>query len=78
MLSEHKMFLRLPFLFGGALLGLLISAVMAPPTRKKPQVPAPNDPTTYKTDTGCVRIQASEVPCPGETDSLNLLGAQHK
>ena len=72
------MILELPYLFGGALVGLLISAVMSPPTRKKPQVPTPNDPTVYKTPTGCVRIHASEVPCPGETDSLNLLGAQHK
>ena len=78
MLSKHKMFLKLPYVFIGALVGLLISAVMAPPTRHKPKIPEPNDPTVYKTETGCVRMQASEVPCPAEPDSLNLLGSQHK
>jgi hypothetical protein len=72
------MYFSLPFLFGGALLGVILSAVMAPPTRKSKQVPTPNDPTTYKVDTGCVRVRASEVPCTADTDSLNLLGTQHK
>jgi hypothetical protein len=72
------MFVELPWLFLGLLVGLVISAVAAPPTRKVPRVPEPNDPSVYRTDTGCIRVQASEVPCTAETDSLNLLATQHK
>lgn len=72
------MYFSLPYLFVGALVGVVISAVMAPPTRTVRHAPTPHDDTTYKLDTGCVRVQASEVPCTAETDSLNLLGLQHK
>lgn len=72
------MYFSLPYLFAGALVGILISAVMSPPTRKTPHVPTPHDDTTYKLDTGCIRAKAVEVPCTSETDSLNLLGLLHK
>lgn len=72
------MYLSFPLLFLGFLVGLVLSAIVAPPTRKQPRVPEPNDPTTYKMDTGCIRVQATEVPCTAETDSLNLLAAEHK
>ncbi len=78
MLLGYKMFLDLPYVFLGALAGLLISAVMAPPTRKKPKAPEPNDSSVYRTETGCIRVTSSEVPCPADPDSLNLLGAEHK
>jgi hypothetical protein len=72
------MYFSLPYFFAGALVGVVISAVMSPPTRKTPHVPTPYDNTTYKLDTGCIRVKATEVPCTFETDSLNLLGLQHK
>lgn len=72
------MHFSLPYLFAGALVGVVLSAVMSPPTRKTPHVPTPYDDTTYKVDTGCIRAKATEVPCTSETDSLNLLGIQHK
>lgn len=78
MLPSDNMFLQLPYVFAGLLAGLIIGSVSAPPTRKVPKAPAPNDPSVYRTETGCVRVQASEVPCPSNPDSLNLLGAQHK
>jgi hypothetical protein len=65
-------------MFAGALVGVVISAVMAPPTRTVRHVPTPHDSTTYKLETGCIRTKATEVPCTAETDSLNLLGLQHK
>ncbi len=72
------MYLSIPLLFAGILTGLVLSAITSPPTRKMPKVPEPNDPTTYRMETGCVRVQASEVPCTSETDSLNILAAEHK
>lgn len=72
------MFVELPWLFLGLLVGLVISAVAAPPTRKVPRVPEPHDTSVYRAETGCVRVQASEVPCTADTDSLNLLAAHHK
>jgi|688.fasta_scaffold00940_8 hypothetical protein len=65
-------------MFAGVLLGVVISSVMAPPTRKVRHTPTPHDDTTYKVETGCIRARATEVPCTANTDSLNLLGLQHK
>jgi hypothetical protein len=39
------MFVELPWLFLGLLVGLVISAIAAPPTRKEPRVPEPHDTT---------------------------------
>lgn len=72
------MYFRILYLFIGFLTGILLSAVIAPPTRKVPKAPVPNDTTTYQMGTGCVRIHSKEVPCTAETDSLNLLGTQNK
>jgi hypothetical protein len=63
------------WVFAGAIVGLLISTVLIPPTRKVKMLPQPHDTTTYQTDTGCVRFVSEEVPCTAETDSLNLLAS---
>ena len=59
----------------GAIVGLLISTVLVPPTRKETAVPVPNDPDPYHTPTGCVRVASTEVPCPADADSLNVLAS---
>jgi hypothetical protein len=41
-------------------------------------VPEPHDPTVYTTETGCIRFETEEVPCPAEADSLNLLASLAK
>lgn len=68
--------IQLKWVVGGLILGLLISTVIIPPTRKKISIPQPNDSSIYHTDTGCVRFEAVEVPCVDEADSLNLLAAR--
>ena len=70
--------LSLKWLVAGLLFGLLVSAVVIPPTRKKITIPQPNDSSVYHTDTGCVRFAAIEVPCVAEPDSLNLLASLAK
>jgi hypothetical protein len=60
----------------GILTGLVIGTVFVPPTRKVSGVPKPGSPEVFYTDTGCVRFEATEVPCTAEPDSLNLLAAQ--
>lgn len=68
--------IQLKWVVAGLILGLLISTVTIPPTRKKISIPQPNDSSVYHTDTGCVRFEAVEVPCVDEADSLNLLAAR--
>lgn len=68
--------IQLKWVVAGLILGLLISTVTIPPTRKKISIPQPNDSSIYHTDTGCVRFEAVEVPCGNEADSLNLLAAR--
>lgn len=68
--------IQLKWVVAGLILGLLISTVIIPPTRKKISIPQPNDSSVYHTDTGCVRFEAVEVPCVDEADSLNLLAAK--
>lgn len=68
--------IQLKWIVAGLILGLLISTVTIPPTRKKVSIPQPNDSSVYHTDTGCVRFEAVEVPCGNEADSLNLLAAR--
>ena len=67
--------IELRWVFAGVVVGLLISTVLIPPTRKVKMLPRPHDTTTYQTDTGCVRFVSEEVPCTAETDSLNLLAS---
>lgn len=62
----------------GLVIGMLMSTVFIPPTRKLKSVPAPNDSSVYHTDTGCVRFVSEEVPCVEGADSLNLLASLGK
>lgn len=63
----------------GAVFGLLLSSIVIPPRRTVSRVPDPLDgKTLYRTDTGCVRVEATEVPCTAETDSFNLLASLKK
>jgi hypothetical protein len=68
--------IQLKWVVAGLILGLLISTVVIPPTRKKISIPQPNDSSVYHTETGCVRFEAIEVPCVDEADSLNLLAVR--
>jgi hypothetical protein len=68
--------IELKWLIGGLIVGLLISAVVIPPTRKKITIPQPNDSSVYHTESGCVKFEAIEVPCVHDADSLNLLAAK--
>lgn len=64
------------WLLGGFIIGMLISTVIIPPTRKIKVLPQPYDNTKYHTDTGCVKFVSEEVPCTAEPDSLNLLASK--
>ncbi len=70
--------IQLRWIVGGLVVGLLISTVVIPPTRKKITLPQPNDSSVYHTETGCVRFEAIEVPCVQQPDSLNLLSSLTK
>jgi hypothetical protein len=65
--------LSLIWAFAGVIVGLLIVAVFEPPKRQVPAVPTPGDNGLYHTKAGCVKIQASEVECAGNSVSLNTL-----
>ena len=68
----------LRWLVAGLIVGMLMSTVFVPPTRKLKSVPAPNDSSVYHTETGCVRFVSEEVPCVEGADSLNLLASLGK
>jgi len=70
--------IELGWLAAGLIFGLLVSTVVIPPTRKKVSVPQPNDSSVYHTDSGCVRFEATEVPCGEESDSFNVIASLHK
>ena len=70
--------LQLPWIVGGVIIGMLISTVIVPPTRKVKRVPQPHDGGVYHTDTGCVRFDSTEVPCTKDTGSFNLLASLGK
>lgn len=70
--------IQLRWLVAGIVFGLLIDAVIIPPTRAKRTLPQPNDSSVYHTDTGCVRFTSVEVPCSAEPTSLNLLASLSK
>ena len=70
--------IQLKWLIAGLIVGLLISTVLIPPTRKKISIPQPNDSSIYHKDSGCVRFDAVEVLCVSEPDSLNLLASLSK
>jgi hypothetical protein len=66
--------IQLPWVVGGLIFGLVVATVLIPPTRKVPSIPDPKDPSAlYRTETGCVRLLPTEVPCTSEPDSFNLL-----
>jgi hypothetical protein len=64
------------WLIAGVLTGLILGSVFIPPTRKTSGVPHPGSPEVFHTETGCVRFEATEVPCTAEPDSLNLLASK--
>ena len=70
--------IELRWLVAGLVVGMLMSTVFIPPTRKLKSVPAPNDSSVYHTETGCVRFISEEVPCVQGADSLNLLASLGK
>lgn len=66
------------YLFVGAVVGLLLVSVFAPPLRKDLQVPMPESKQVFNTPSGCVKFKAKKVPCTDKATSLNLLASQHK
>ncbi len=70
--------IELRWLVAGLVVGMLLSTVFIPPTRKLKSVPAPNDSSVYHTETGCIRFISEEVPCVNGADSLNLLASVGK
>ena len=70
------MLIQLPWLVAGLLSGFVIGTVFIPPTRKSTELPKPGDRGVFHPETGCVRFEATEVPCTAEPDSLNLLASQ--
>jgi hypothetical protein len=60
----------------GVIVGMLISTVIVPPSRKVKVLPSPHDSSPFHTDVGCVRFVSEEVPCTAEPESLNLLASR--
>lgn len=60
----------------GAIVGMLISTVLVPPTRKVKVLPQPADTSPFHVETGCVRFVSEEVPCTADPESLNLLASR--
>jgi hypothetical protein len=59
----------------GAIVGMLISTVLIPPTRRVKVLPSPADSSPFHVDSGCVRFVSEEVPCTADPTSLNLLAS---
>ena len=68
--------LSLPYLFAGVLCGLLIVCIFNPVKRSIPSLPMPQDSSTFKTKTGCVKIKADVIPCSGSAVSLNVIAGK--
>jgi hypothetical protein len=68
--------LEVRWVVAGAILGMLISTVIVPPTRRIKVLPQPADTSIYHVDSGCVRFISEEVPCTAEPESLNLLASR--
>ena len=64
------------WVIAGAIVGMLISTVLVPPTRKVKVLPQPADTSPFHVDTGCVRFVSEEVPCTADPESLNLLASR--
>lgn len=65
-------------MFAGMLAGLLVVSVFSPPVRDDLQVPTPGDRAPFRTGTGCVVFKTTEVACPDDATSLNILASKHK
>jgi hypothetical protein len=67
----------LPYVFGGFLVGLLLVSIFNPMEMKVKLMPDVHNPDSVVfhdgIKNGCFHIRPYEVPCPMETDSLNLL-----
>jgi len=70
--------IQFPWVVAGVIIGMLISTILIPPTRKQSTLPQPHDSSVYTTDSGCVRFESMEVPCTEEPDSLNLIASLSK
>ena len=64
------------WVIAGAILGMLISTVLVPPTRKIKVLPSPAETGTFHVDSRCVRFISEEVPCTSDPTSLNLLASR--
>lgn len=67
--------LQAQWVFGGVIVGMLFASVFRPPARIERTVPSPHDKHTYRTDVGCIRLVATEVPCGAEPVSFNRLAS---
>jgi hypothetical protein len=76
------MWVSVPLLFVGFVTGLLLVSVYEPAILSKKMLPDVNHPDIVMKrddiDNGCYRLRPLEVPCPAESDSMNLLSLQHK
>ena len=61
--------------FAGVIMGMLMAVVFIPPVRELPGVPTPDKSTAFFTKTGCVKFKATEVPCSGDSKSLNFIAS---
>lgn len=66
------------WVFIGAIVGLLVVSVFAPPKRGDAQVPTPNTKKIFNTPAGCVKFKTHSVECSREATSLNFIASQHK
>lgn len=63
------------WLFAGVIVGLLMVSVFIPPVRESQGVPTPDKSTAFFTKSGCVKFKATEVPCSGDSKSLNFIAS---
>jgi len=66
------------WIFVGAIVGMLVCAVFAPPRRNDPKLPTPHTKKVFHTPTGCVKFKTHEVECSRDATSLNFVASQHK
>ena len=67
--------ISLLWLFVGVLVGLLMVSVFIPPVRESQDVPTPDKSSVFFTKTGCVKFKTTEVPCSGDSKSLNFIAS---
>ncbi len=67
--------ISLMWTFAGVIMGMLMAVVFIPPVRELPGVPTPDKSTAFFTKTGCVKFKAVEVPCSGDSKSLNFIAS---